>query len=140
VTTVDQLKRYIADWKPAAHQGTPYIVSWQAALSNVDWTDRATGHGICYRDSHGDRCLVLCDVDQLHRSEARAEQCLYVVDDGESALPYNVSGWCFFPGQCAQYIRDGYVLLRRQHPRTAHGHGPRRSWHLLIKPITEGVS
>ena len=138
MTTMAELEAFMADWQPNAYQGKPYIVDWQSALSNVDWTEHATGHAICYRDHNGDRCLVLCDVDQLHRAEARAEQCLYVVDDGADALPYTVSAWCFFPGQCARYIRDGYVMLRRQHPRTFDGYGPRRSWHLLIKPTDLG--
>jgi hypothetical protein len=135
---VEQLNRYISTWIPSRVSGVPYIVSWRTALSNVDWTEYADGLGVCYRDGHGERALVLCDSAQLNRSNAHAVDCLYTVDDGTDALPYFVTGWCLYPDakRCNVDLPSGYVTLRRMRPHApVGGFGPRRSWHLLISPI-----
>lgn len=143
MTTVDQLKRYMASWVPTKSSGTPYIVNWRAALSNMDWTDYAAGLGICYRDGHGERSMVLCDVEEIQRKEFPAESCAYIVDDGETALPYFVTGWCLYPDArgCNEHLPTGYVLLRKLRPHAPYGGlGPRRTWHLLISPAEGEVS
>lgn len=137
--TVERLRRHVGMWVPTQTSGVPFLIRWRAALSNVDWTEYAHGLGACFLDHNGDRSLMLCDVDQLHRSEARAEQCLYIVDDGVEALPYMVASWCFV-GPCADDIPDGYLRLRRIHPHAPNGgYGPRRAWHLLVAPVDEEV-
>lgn len=140
MTTVDQLNAYMASWVPTRVSGTPVIMDWRSALSNVDWTDYVDGKAITYRDGYGDMSMVLCDVQQLIRASAHPVDCLYNVDDGASVMPYFVTGWCLYEDArgCNEWLPGGYILLRRVRPHAPHGGlGPRRTWHLLISPTTE---
>lgn len=142
--TLEQVKALVATWKPEAFNGQPMIVSWHTALSNMDWTDYATGLGVCYRNRRDEHAMLLCDVAQLHRSDAGAERCLYIVDGGANPLPFYTAGWCYFDtsSRCrnGQFVPGGYVLL---HQMTGHrglrvgGMGPRRTWHLMTSPIAD---
>lgn len=138
MSTVHRLRAFVEEHTARRH-GVPHIVSWRTA--HPIHSD-LTGFGVCWPDHNGDRCLLLCDIDPLHSPDVRAEQCMYIVDDGTLALPYCVTKWCLHEGSsaCAPWIPGGYLSLRRQHPRPEDAsHAPKRAWYLIIRPV-EGVS
>lgn len=139
MSNVQTLRRFVEEHEPRQH-GVPQIISWRTAHPIYQY---AQGFGVCWPDRNGDRCLMLCDIGPLHLPEVRAEECMYIVDDGTTALPYCVSRWCLHEGSntCAPWIPGGYLTLRRQHPKPPDAaHPPRRAWHLVIRAIEGEVS
>ena len=94
MTSIHVLRAFIEEQTPRQH-GVPQVVSWS---TNHPVYRTARGFGVCWPDHNGERCLMLCDIEPFHSPDVRAEQCMYIVDDGVSSLPYCVSRWCLHEG------------------------------------------
>ena len=120
------------------------VIEWRTATSNVDSPSYICGRGVRYVDSGSQPMILLCDVYRLDRGFTHPVDCGYLVDDGVNILPFSVTGWCLYDRSvddrtCQTQgidIPAGYLRLRRQRPMAPHGtRGPRRTWHLAIRPL-----